>query len=133
MSQMYTETPTGAIIFRDPICKPVQGSFRKFELLADYVTPEITVPCIVYDGIDDLVGRPFTFDLSVPRILYPVVPPMGPWLAAMCIHDYCYEVGHEDKKWADKLFRKNLKRGKVSRWLQFIMYYSVRVGGEGAY
>jgi hypothetical protein len=113
--------------FRDPICKPVQGSFRKFELLEDYVTPEITVECERADG------SPFTFDLSVPRIFYGFVPPMGPWLAGMCVHDYMYENGIENKKYADKIFKRNLKRGGVKGFLRTIMYHSVRVGGRGAY
>ena len=123
MSQMFS--PTGA--FQDPICRPVQGSFRKFELLEDYETPEHTVKRI---GVD---GQPFTFDLSVPRILYAITPPMGPWLAAMCVHDDMYERAIGSKKFADKVFKRNLKRGRVGGFLRFCMYHSVRIGGDGAY
>lgn len=72
---------------------------RLFQLTADFVTPEYTVP----------EGN-FTDGATVPDILEPYVNKFDRHLPAAIVHDWMYTHGIGTKKEADDLFERNLWR-----------------------
>ncbi len=67
---------------------------------------------------------------SIPRILWPLFPPDGPWLEASIVHDYCYrEQVPFSRFFADALFRELMARYGVPRWRRVLFYYAVRLCG----
>lgn len=75
----------------------------------------------------------FTTDFaSVPRLLWPVFPPAGPWCKAAVIHDYLYQSRTCSRFLADALFREAMAQLGVPVWRRVVMYYAVRVFGFSA-
>ena len=67
---------------------------------------------------------------SVPRLLWPLFPPDGPWLEASIVHDYCYRQPVPFSRFfADALFRELMARYGVPRWRRVLFYYAVRLCG----
>ena len=86
-----------------------------FELLEDYVSPELTVP----KGY-------FTDGATVPRVFWNLVPPYHRYFPAAIVHDYQCSTG-VDRYEAVELFKENLLRLKLSSRYVFALYYGVRV------
>ena len=67
---------------------------------------------------------------SVPRLLWPLFPPTGPWLEASIVHDFCYSGQVPFSRFlADALFRELMKLYGVPLWRRVLMYYAVRLFG----
>ena len=66
---------------------------------------------------------------SVPRGLWPVFPPTGPWCKAAVIHDYLYQSKTCSRFLADALFREAMHQLGVPAWRRVIAYYAVRLFG----
>lgn len=77
---------------------------------------------------------------SVPRALWAVFPPTGPYGKAAVVHDYLYVLGGRlgsdlivSRSETDRIFREamaTLGVGTVRRWL---MWVAVRLFGRGAF
>ncbi len=83
-------------------------------------------------GIVIRVEKGFQTDLaSIPRIVWPILPPHGNYGKAAVIHDYCYVHAIESKEWADNIFREAMGVLGIPRWKRFAMYWAVRLFGKG--
>ena len=84
-------------------------------------------------GVTVEVPAGFVTDLaSVPRCLWWLLPPFGPWSAAAVLHDYLYtqvRSGLCSRRFADLLFLESMTVLKVSRWRRLTMFYAVRLFG----
>jgi len=63
---------------------------------------------------------------TVPRILWPLFPPVGKYLKATLVHDYLLTQNPHDRKTADLAFRQCLHSLGIARWRANIMFYAVR-------
>ena len=109
---MYSPKPA-PFKFADPALK-YRIDLNMFELLEDYVSPEITIPkSFLTDGA------------TVPRIFWCLIPPYHRYLPAAIIHDYQCDLG-VDRHFALKLFRTNLLRLGISAKYRFVMYYGIK-------
>lgn len=76
----------------------------------------------------------FITDLAtVPRIFWIMLPPDGKYAKASIIHDYLYDNALRTKKEADRIFLDGMTVLGVPRWKRMIMYYAVRLFGQGMY
>ncbi|EAW6539825.1 TPA: DUF1353 domain-containing protein [Salmonella enterica subsp. enterica serovar Stanley] len=76
----------------------------------------------------------FITDLAtVPRIFWIMLPPDGKYAKAAIIHDYLYDNALRTKKEADRIFLDGMTVLGVPRWKRMIMYYAVRLFGQGMY
>ena len=89
-------------------------------------------------GLTVYVQDGFKTDLaSVPRILTPLFPRDGDWLAAAVVHDWLYEFGRKmpgfdgTREDADLIFLQAMEASGVG-WRRHVIHRAVRVGG-GAY
>lgn len=88
------------------------------------------------DDNSDVISVPagFVTDLaSVPRIFWTLLPPDGKYAKAAIIHDYMYDNALRTKKEADLIFLDGMTVLGVPRWKRMIMYYAVRLFGQGMY
>lgn len=71
---------------------------------------------------------------SVPRWLWSVFPPDGPWRKAAVVHDYAYtrEAGIP-RFLADAIFRDCMHRAGVPALARLAIYYGVRLFGGWSY
>ncbi|EAV4234148.1 DUF1353 domain-containing protein [Salmonella enterica subsp. enterica] len=84
------------------------------------------------DVIDVPAG--FVTDLAtIPRIFWSLMPPDGKYAKAAIIHDYLYDNALRTKKEADLIFLDGMTVLGVPRWKRTIMYYAVRLFGQGMY
>lgn len=89
----------------------------------------------------------FTDFASVPRILWPLIPPQGEAMPASVLHDYFYTVHplgtpegqeprstdmpmEEERLFADNLFRQHLMERGLAKWQVTAMYKAVRWFGK---
>ena len=85
---------------------------------------------------DEIITVPngFVTDLaSIPRALWSIFPPHGPWANAAVIHDYLYSTGYKDKRYADQVFLEAMKVLQVPKVTRTLMYWAVRMFGKGNY
>ncbi|EAS5299210.1 DUF1353 domain-containing protein [Salmonella enterica] len=76
----------------------------------------------------------FITDLAtIPRIFWSLMPPDGKYAKAAIIHDYLYDNALRTKKEADLIFLDGMTVLGVPRWKRMIMYYAVRLFGQGMY
>lgn len=76
----------------------------------------------------------FVTDLAtIPRIFWSLMPPDGKYAKAAIIHDYLYDNALRTKKEADLIFLDGMTVLGVARWKRTIMYYAVRLFGQGMY
>jgi hypothetical protein len=80
-------------------------------------------------GVTVPAGFPTDF-ASVPRPLWPIFPPAGPWCEAAVVHDYLYSSRACSRFLADALFRECMAHCGVPVWRRMLMYYAVRVFGR---
>ena len=62
---------------------------------------------------------------TVPRIFWPLFPPIGRYLKATLVHDYYLTKGYERKQ-CDLWFRECLEELSISPWRVTAMFYAVR-------
>lgn len=65
---------------------------------------------------------------TVPRILWPIFPPIGRYLKATLVHDYLITKGI-DRKTCDHAFRECLIDLNVRPWRIKAMFFGVRIYG----
>ncbi|EEF5015739.1 DUF1353 domain-containing protein [Salmonella enterica] len=88
------------------------------------------------DDSSDVIEVPagFVTDLAtIPRIFWSLMPPDGKYAKAAIIHDYLYDNALRTKKEADRIFLDGMTVLGVPRWKRIIMYYAVRLFGQGMY
>lgn len=88
------------------------------------------------DDNSDVIEVPagFVTDLAtIPRIFWSLMPPDGKYAKAAIIHDYLYDNALRTKKEADLIFLDGMTVLGVARWKRTIMYYAVRLFGQGMY
>ncbi len=85
------------------------------------------------NGIKIKVEVPAGFETdfaSIPRLLWPLFPPDGPWLEASIVHDYCYrEQVPFSRFFADALFRELMRQYEVPWWRRILFFWAVRLFG----
>jgi len=83
-------------------------------------------------GIVIRVPKGFQTDLaSIPRIVWPILPPHGYYGKAAVIHDYCYDHAIESKRWADDVLLEAMDVLGIPRWKKIVIYWAVRLFGRG--
>ncbi|EEM9454573.1 DUF1353 domain-containing protein [Salmonella enterica] len=76
----------------------------------------------------------FVTDLAtIPRVFWSLMPPDGKYAKAAIIHDYLYDNALRTKREADRIFLDGMTVLGVPRWKRMIMYYAVRLFGQGMY
>jgi len=70
---------------------------------------------------------------SIPRILWPILPPWGRYGWAAVIHDDGYRHGKFDRKTCDLLFLHAMEELNVAKWKRYVMYKAVRRFGKSSY
>lgn len=65
---------------------------------------------------------------TVPRIFWPIFPPIGRYLKATLVHDYYLQQG-TSRKMADKYFKECLFALGISKWRVNAMFFAVRSYG----
>ena len=75
------------------------------------------------------VPKGFKSDLAtIPRFLWPILPPDGDYQAAAIIHDFLY-VQEEIPYWlCDVMFRHVMQISGVRLWKQMLLFWGVRLG-----
>lgn len=64
---------------------------------------------------------------TIPRILWPILSPVGKYGKAALIHDYCYTIKYKnDRKYCDKIFKEGMEVLKVNPITISCMYNSTR-------
>ena len=72
----------------------------------------------------------FITDLaSVPRWLWPLIPPHGAHASAAVVHDWLYRTGYTDRPTADRIFHEAMTVSDVPPLRARIMYTAVRLFG----
>lgn len=86
-------------------------------------------------GVRVVVPAGFLTDFaSVPRFLWPIFPPTGPWQRAAVVHDWLYTRAADCPRFlADALFRDAMQAAGVPAWRRVAAYYAVRCFGWLAY
>lgn len=85
-----------------------------------------------------VVPKGFVTDFaSVPKGLWNIFPPFGPWAPAAVVHDYLYKTkgayGFYTRKQADKIFKEAMEVVGVPQWKRELMYNAVRTFGGGGW
>ena len=70
---------------------------------------------------------------SIPRIFWPILPPVGRYSKAAVVHDYCYRHGLFTRGISDLVFLHAMEELKVPKWKRIIMYRVVRLFGRSSY
>lgn len=70
---------------------------------------------------------------SVPRVLWAIFPPFGPYTKAAVLHDWLYQLGKATRAEADRAFLDAMAELDVPRIARMAMYYGVRFGGGAAW
>lgn len=74
----------------------------------------------------------FVSDLtSVPRVLWPLLPPDGEYQEAAVLHDYLYSLD-VPQWWCDAVFRHVMQFTGVPMWKRVLLFWGVRIGGRWA-
>lgn len=99
------------------------------------------------ENVGELITVPagFVTDLaSVPRPVWSIYPPDGPWVKAAVVHDFLYETGGGgwwngsagvtrqqpyNRKEADHILREAMADRGIGWWEQTVIWSAVRLGG----
>ncbi len=85
-------------------------------------------------GIKVTVPKSQTTDFaSIPRIFWPILPPVGRYSRAAVVHDYLYRHGLFTRKDCDLIFLHAMEELNVAKWKRIVMYWAVRLFGAPAY
>lgn len=115
--------------FKTPADLRFVGDYR-FELLAPF---EYHIGDFPSDRVIEVPAGYVTDFASVPRALWAVFPPHGPWAKAAIVHDYLYDYAIGTRARADLIFLEAMQVLGVPRWRRYLMYWAVRAFGRGAY
>ena len=66
---------------------------------------------------------------SVPRFLWPIMPPHGRVKKAAVLHDWLYDQPHRSRQRADRVFLEAMAASEVPRVQRWAMYEAVRLFG----
>jgi hypothetical protein len=66
---------------------------------------------------------------SIPRILWPIVPPIGRHAKAAVLHDYLYFCHYYHRKKCDEVFLEAMQVLHVNKTIRNFMYFGVRLFG----
>lgn len=81
-----------------------------------------------------VVQRGFVHDkASIPRSLWALLPPFGPYTRPAVIHDYLYWTRSCTRLQADNLLMIAMKENGVGAFKRFLIYRGVRMGGQAAW
>lgn len=84
--------------------------------------PTVEVP---YGFVTDLA--------SIPRVLWPIMPPASKYTHAAIVHDYLYWTQSVERDIADQIFNIGMRELKVGRWKAGAVYQAVSKFGSGAW
>lgn len=117
--------------------------------MSEFTTPLILIPqdekWVLFDSFEYHIGsypseeiiivpNKFVTDLaSVPRILWPILPPFGKYGKAAVLHDFLYASGYKTRKHCDQVFLEAMEVLNVPKWKRIPMYLAVRLFGFRAY
>ncbi len=69
---------------------------------------------------------------SIPRALWWLYPPDGPWAEAAVVHDFLYSRPEVSRFLADALFWRMMRMSRVPWFRATVMYWAVRLFGRRA-
>lgn len=130
LDRYLPESKGSGFLERPPLIRAVPPSYRKF-MLYEEVSYDVGCSCS-----NDRITVPegFITDFaSVPRILWPLFPPMGPWSGAAIVHDYLYGSQRRCRSECDDIFLEAMGVLGVRRITRYAMYAGVRIGGMFAW
>ncbi len=85
-------------------------------------------------GVKVTVPKGQTTDFaSIPRIFWPILPPVGRYSRAAVVHDYLYRHGLFTRKDCDLIFLHAMEELNVAKWKRIVMFWAVRLFGAPAY
>lgn len=113
-------------VFPDIALIRLNGSFNLYVVHEDCRAPGLIIP---FGFVTDFA--------SIPRFLWPILPPHGAAMPPSVLHDLHYtkhplDIGYSNdvqRLIADQEFRKNLIAGGISKFQAEIMYRAVRLFG----
>ncbi len=113
--------------FTTPLVVTPIGDGRRWKLLEPFIYYRTGREHLRYR-----VPKGFITDFaSVPRLLWPILPPYGRYGKAAVLHDWLYRSGIEDRKGADLIFKEAMGVLGVAKWKIAVLYWGVRLfGGE---
>ena len=89
--------------------------------------------CIPNEGEQITVPAGLRTDLaSIPRLLWPLLPPAGLWARASVFHDHLYKTRRFRREKGDQLFLEAMQDDGVGS-VRHAIYRAVRAFGERAY
>lgn len=107
------------------------------ELLAGKQSDVIETVAEVLVESDNLyfrIPKGFRSDLaSIPRFLWRILSPWGPWRRAAVVHDYLYRELRPGKIRSDRIFYNLMIHDRVCKSAALIIWIGVAVGGFYAY
>jgi len=128
---------TGELIVKQLPVKTVKRSFLGIPYKHIVLEWEI---CKEFSYQDDKLGIKVTVPkgaktdfASIPRIFWPILPPVGRYSRAAVVHDYLYRHGLFTRKECDLVFLHAMEELNVVKWKRIIMYKAVRLFGKSAY
>lgn len=125
--QEYEKRPTWfeRIFLKKPIrTYEKQNVWKLTEAFEYYRTDDETSVIKVHKG--------FVTDLAtIPRCFWSIFPPFGEYAKAAVIHDFLYYYAIGTKKEADIIFKEAMKVLGVNVFTRQLLYWSVRLVGEG--
>ena len=88
----------------------------------------------IWEILNLVIPKGFITDFaSTPRILYPIIPPIGIYNKACIIHDYLYQEKIFSRKNCDLIFLQAMKILDVPKWKRNLMFAVVRLFGKKYY
>jgi hypothetical protein len=102
------------------------------EFLPDGYHWRLLKPVVLDDVVINRIEVPVSFvtDLgSIPRILWNVLPPIGPASRAFVVHDYLYATQNFPRSTADKVLLRAMFSTHTKILACWAIYLGVRLGG----
>lgn len=70
---------------------------------------------------------------STPSVIWPIIPPFGPYYLAVVLHDFLYRVTQRDRSECDSICLEAMKSLGISLLLREAIYEGIRIGGDAAF
>ena len=107
----------------------------QFRLLTDGQRAQlVTAYSVTARGRVWVVPAGFVTDwASVPRFLWPMIPPMGRWSVPALVHDYLYRTHIVPRAEADAVFLELMRRHGTNCFTRNIIFRAVRLFGGVAW
>jgi len=81
-----------------------------------------------------MIPKGFVTDLaSIPKVLWPILPPTERYTHAAIIHDYHYWTQNISRDEADEIFKIGMKELNVPGWSSYAIYKAVSLAGGTAW